>query len=90
MKAEWAKTVQDLLIGTTRGGGSPTDLLSDCAALGVAAFGATLPQEVAADPLPPAPPESAALPRPAARAVLEAIMKSMKSTRWYGAHRSWC
>jgi hypothetical protein len=74
VKAEWSKTVQDLLIGTTRGGGSPTDLLSDCAALGVAAFGATLPQEVAADPLPPAPPESAALPRPAARAVLEAIM----------------
>jgi hypothetical protein len=74
MKAEWSKTVQNLLIGTTRGGGSPTELLSDCAALGVAAFGATLPPEVAADPLPPAPPEPAALPRPAARAVLEAIM----------------
>jgi hypothetical protein len=67
-------TVQDLLIGTARGGGSPTDLLSSCAALGVAAFGATLPQEAAADPLPPAPPEPADLPRPAARAVLEAIM----------------
>ncbi|NKE55718.1 hypothetical protein FXN61_02330 [Lentzea sp. PSKA42] len=74
MKAEWSKTVQDLLIGTTRGGGSPTDLLSDCAALGVAAFGATLPQEVQADPLPLAPPETAELPRPAARAVLQAIM----------------
>jgi hypothetical protein len=74
VKAEWSKTVQDLLIGTTRGGGSPTDLLSDCAALGVAAFGAALPQEVAADPLPPAPPEPAQMPRPAARAVLEAIM----------------
>lgn len=74
MKAEWSKTVQDLLIGTTRGGGSPTDLLSSCAALGVAAFGATLPPEVAADPLPLAPTEPAALPRPAARAVLEAIM----------------
>ncbi len=74
MKAEWSQTVQDLLIGTTRGGGSPTDLLSSCAALGVAAFGATLPPEVAADPLPLAPAEPAALPRPAARAVLEAIM----------------
>lgn len=74
MKAEWSKTVQDLLIGTTRGGGSPTDLLADCAALGVAAFGATLPQEVNADPLPTAPPEPANLPRPPARAVLEAIM----------------
>ncbi|GAA3620337.1 hypothetical protein C8D88_101834 [Lentzea atacamensis] len=74
MKAEWSKTVQDLLIGTTRGGGSPTDLLSDCAALGVAAFGATLPQEVSAEPLPKAPPETANLPRPAVRAVLEAIM----------------
>ncbi|MGW4208279.1 DUF5691 domain-containing protein [Lentzea sp. NPDC004789] len=74
MKADWSKTVQDLLIGTTRGGGDPTALLADCAALGVAAFGATLPQEVTADPLPPAPPEPAAFPRPAARAVLEAIM----------------
>lgn len=74
MKDEWSKTVQDLLIGTTRGGGDPTALLSDCAALGVAAFGATLPQEATAEPLPLAPPESAALPRPAARAVLEAIM----------------
>nr|WP_231114414.1 DUF5691 domain-containing protein [Lentzea aerocolonigenes] len=74
MKAEWSKTVQELLIGTARGGGSPTDLLSSCAALGVAAFGATLPQEVEAEPLAPAPPEVALLPRPAARAVLEAIM----------------
>ncbi|SEP65018.1 hypothetical protein SAMN05216188_10172 [Lentzea xinjiangensis] len=74
MKAEWSKTVQDLLIGTTRGGGDPAVLLADCAALGVAAFGATLPLEAQADPLPPAPPETAALPRPAARAVLEAIM----------------
>ncbi|MET9626934.1 DUF5691 domain-containing protein [Lentzea sp. NPDC006480] len=74
MKAEWSKTVQELLIGTARGGGSPTDLLSSCAALGVAAFGATLPREVEAEPLAPAPPELALLPRPAARAVLEAIM----------------
>ncbi|GGU21660.1 DUF5691 domain-containing protein [Lentzea flava] len=74
MKAEWSKTVQDLLIGTTRGGGSPDALLADCAALGVAAFGATLPREVTAEPLPQAPPEPANLPRPAARAVLEAIM----------------
>ncbi|SFR16683.1 hypothetical protein SAMN04488564_104421 [Lentzea waywayandensis] len=74
MKAEWSQTVQDLLIGTTRGGGDPAALLSDCAALGVAAFGATLPQEATADPLPLAPPESAALPRPAVRAVLDAIM----------------
>lgn len=62
MKADWSKTVQDLLIGTTRGGGDPTALLSDCAALGVAAFGATLPQEATADPLPLAPPETAELP----------------------------
>ena len=74
MKAEWSKTVQDLLIGTTRGGGDPTALLADCAALGVAAFGATLPQPITAEPLPPAPPEPANLPRPAARAVLQAIM----------------
>jgi hypothetical protein len=74
MKADWSKAVQDLLIGTTRGGGDPTALLADCAALGVAAFGATLPPEVTADPLPPAPPEPASFPRPAARAVLEAIM----------------
>ncbi|USX49984.1 DUF5691 domain-containing protein [Lentzea sp. HUAS12] len=74
MKADWSQTVQNLLIGTTRGGGDPTALLSDCAALGVAAFGATLPQEAQADPLPPAPPESAEFPRPAAKAVLEAIM----------------
>ncbi|MFC3899169.1 DUF5691 domain-containing protein [Lentzea rhizosphaerae] len=74
MKADWSNTVQALLIGTTRGGGDPTTLLNDCAALGVAAFGATLPQEVQADPLPQAPPEPANLPRPAARAVLEAIM----------------
>ncbi len=74
MKAEWSKTVQDLLIGTTRGGGDPKALLADCAALGVAAFGSTLPREASADPLPLAPPEPAAFPRPAARAVLEAIM----------------
>ncbi|MEU0879958.1 DUF5691 domain-containing protein [Lentzea sp. NPDC005914] len=74
LKAEWSKTVQALLIGTARGGGDPADLLADCAALGVAAFGAALPQEIAAEPLPPAPPETAGLPRPAARAVLEAIM----------------
>ncbi|MDX8144009.1 DUF5691 domain-containing protein [Lentzea sp. BCCO 10_0061] len=74
MKADWSKTVQDLLIGTTRGGGDPTALLADCAALGVAAFGATLPQEATADPVPLAPPETADLPRPAARAVLDAIM----------------
>jgi hypothetical protein len=74
VQAEWSQTVQELLIGTTRGGGDPAALLSDCAALGVAAFGATLPQEATADPVPPAPPETAALPRPAARAVLDAIM----------------
>ncbi|GHH48992.1 DUF5691 domain-containing protein [Lentzea cavernae] len=74
MKADWSQTVQDLLIGTTRGGGDPTTLLSDCAALGVAAFGATLPQESQTDPLPLAPPEPANFPRPAAKAVLEAIM----------------
>ncbi|MFI6100699.1 DUF5691 domain-containing protein [Lentzea sp. NPDC051213] len=74
MKAEWSQTVQALLIGTTRGGGSPADLLADCAALGVAAFGATLPPEVAEDPLPEAPPDPASRPRPAAKAVLEAIM----------------
>ena len=74
MRSEWSETVQKLLIGTARGGGSPTDLLSSCAALGVAAFGATLPAEIAAPPLPLAPPEPASLPRPAARAVLEAIM----------------
>ena len=70
MKADWSNTVQALLIGTTRGGGDPTTLLNDCAALGVAAFGATLPQEVQADPLPQAPPEPANLPRPAARAAI--------------------
>ncbi|MFD4641607.1 DUF5691 domain-containing protein [Lentzea sp. NPDC058436] len=74
MKADWSQTVQNLLIGTTRGGGDPTTLLADCAALGVAAFGATLPQEAQTDPLPPAPPEPADFPRPAAKAVLEAIM----------------
>ncbi|MFJ8960058.1 DUF5691 domain-containing protein [Lentzea sp. NPDC102401] len=74
MKADWSKTVQDLLIGTTRGGGDPAALLADCAALGVAAFGSTLPQEATADPVPLAPPETAELPRPAARAVLDAIM----------------
>ena len=73
-RPEWSKTVQDLLIGTTRGGGDPTALLSDCAALGVAAFGATLPQPATAEPLAAAPPEPANLPRPAARAVLQAIM----------------
>ncbi|MFD5824086.1 DUF5691 domain-containing protein [Lentzea sp. NPDC060358] len=74
MKADWSATVQTLLIGTARGGGDPTALLADCAALGVAAFGATLPPEAATDPLPPAPRETAAFPRPAAKAVLEAIM----------------
>lgn len=74
MRSEWSETVQKLLIGTARGGGSPTELLSSCAALGVAAFGATLPAEVSVEPLPVAPAEPASLPRPAARAVLEAIM----------------
>ncbi|KOV88954.1 DUF5691 domain-containing protein, partial [Nocardia sp. NRRL S-836] len=74
MRSEWSETVQKLLIGTARGGGEPAELLSSCAVLGVAAFGATLPSTVSADPLPPAPPEPASLPRPAARAVLEAIM----------------
>ncbi|SDH44296.1 hypothetical protein SAMN05216553_12255 [Lentzea fradiae] len=74
MKADWSQAVQTLLIGTTRGGGDPAKLLDDCAALGVAAFGATLPPRVEADPLPPAPPETANFPRPAARAVLDAIM----------------
>lgn len=74
MKSEWSETVQKLLIGTARGGGSPTELLSSCAALGVAAFGATLPAQVSAEPFALAPPEPCAMPRPAARAVLEAIM----------------
>ncbi|HEX7302934.1 DUF5691 domain-containing protein [Lentzea sp.] len=74
MKADWSDTVQNLLIGTTRGGGDPAELLSDCAALGVAAFGATLPPQAQTDPVDLAPEETAEFPRPAAKAVLEAIM----------------
>ncbi|TWP52756.1 hypothetical protein FKR81_06355 [Lentzea tibetensis] len=73
MRQRWHETVQALLVGTNRGGGDPVRLLDDCAAFGVAAFGATVPPVVDALPIAEAPP-TPNLPNQAAVAVLDAVL----------------
>ncbi|GLZ32581.1 hypothetical protein Lesp02_47690 [Lentzea sp. NBRC 105346] len=74
MRQQWHDTVQALLVGTNRGGGDPRQLLDDCAAFGVAAYGATVPPVVREAPIREAPASDDRLPGEAARLVLEAIL----------------
>lgn len=71
----WQQTVQQLLVGTRRGGGDQAELLAECAALGVARFGSRLPTPTEpVEPLEPAPDEPRARAGLAARSVLAQIL----------------
>lgn len=74
MRQRWHEAVQALLVGTNRGGGDPRQLLDDCAAFGVASFGATVPPVVETPPIAQAPDVGDRLPGSASRGVLEAIL----------------
>jgi hypothetical protein len=62
VQAQREDVVRRLLVGAHRGGGDPSALLDDCAAVGLAGFGAALPAVVEAA-------ELAAAPRSAERVV---------------------
>ncbi|MEV6603471.1 DUF5691 domain-containing protein [Kutzneria sp. NPDC051319] len=75
MEQRWQDTVQQLLVGTRRGNVDRDTLLADCAALGVARFGARLPMTPDnLTPVPLAPPENAQLAGESVRTVLAQVL----------------
>jgi hypothetical protein len=91
VQAQWDEAVRQLLVGAHRGGGDPSALLDECAALGLANHGAPLPVSVEATELTPAPPSTERVVGEAARLVfaqIVAVDDQMLLTEWCGKARA--
>jgi hypothetical protein len=90
VQQEWDEAVRRLLVGAHRGDGDSAALLDDCAALGLAAYGAPLPITVEATELAPAPVAGEPVVGEAGRAVFAQILAvddQVLLTEWCGMAR---
>jgi len=91
VQAQWDDVVRQLLVGAHRGGGDPSALLDECAAVGLAGFGAPLPAVVEVAELAAAPKVEERVVGEAAREVfaqIVAVDDQVLLTEWCGKARA--